>query len=201
MASGDYQVVLCPQCGAQHKMLKPKSKLKSYEIYSDGKTISPELNEALEVTFCSKCNTCYWIEDAEVAKIAVADDMPMAKSPSIEQYVAMLNANAITTDEEEILRLELLWAFNDRVRAGNALFEIDGDKVLWENNIDALNNLLDNKEPYSRLLKAEIAREKGDFESAESILSKIKESHLIDIKNQMLAEVRKGNRNIIKFEQ
>lgn len=201
MTLNKYQVVECPSCGTLHKMLKPKSKLKVFEIYSDGKTLSPELDEALEVATCVKCAELFWLEDVEKSGVVATEEMPSIKAPSIKQYVEMLDADVVTTDEEEILRMELLWAFNDRVRAGGEPFVDEGDKAIWEKNIAVLNKILDDTDIYSRLLKAELARECGDFDRAEAIVSKIKEGHLVNIKHQMLNAIHHKEQKVIKFEE
>lgn len=197
----EFQVVECPSCGAHHKMRKPKTKLKCYEIYSDGKTISPELDEALEVAACAACGECFWIEDASLPKEEVTEEMPSLKPLTIAQYAGMLDAEVITTDEEEILRMELLWAFNDRVRADKPMFENEGDEELWAQNMTILYNLLDSADVYSRLLKAEIDRERGEFDRAEEILSKIKEGQLAGIKNQLMNAIKYKEREVVKFNE
>lgn len=197
----EFQVVECPSCGAHHKMRKPKTKLNSYEIYSDGKTISPELDEALEVAACAACGECFWIEDANLPKMEVTEEMPSLKPLTIAQYGGMLDAEVITTDEEEILRMELLWAFNDRVRADKPMFENEGDEELWAQNMTILYNLLDSADVYSRLLKAEIDRERGEFDRAEEILSKIKEGQLAGIKNQLMNAIKYKEREVVKFKE
>lgn len=197
----EFQVVECPSCGAHHKMRKPKTKLKCYEIYSDGKTISPELDEALEVAACAACGECFWIEDASLPKEEVTEEMPSLKPLTIAQYAGMLDAEVITTDEEEILRMELLWAFNDRVRADKPMFENEGDEELWVQNMTILYNLLDSADVYSRLLKAEIDRERGEFDRAEEILSKIKEGQLAGIKNQLMNAIKYKEREVVKFNE
>lgn len=201
MISKDFQVVECPSCGAPHKMRKPKSRISSYEIYSDGKTISPELDEALEVASCMKCGECFWIEDARIVAQMEDGEIPALKPLTIGQYVELLGSDVVTTDEEEILRMELLWAFNDRVRAGKPLFENEGDEQIWTENLSILYGLLDGSDVYSRLLKAEIDRERGEFERAEELLSKIKEGQLAGIKHQLLNSIRYKEREVIKFKE
>lgn len=198
----NFQVIKCPYCGAQHRMIKPAKRLKDFEMYSDGKTLSPELNEALEVSRCSKCNEFYWIEDAPVEANTVEGELPSVGSLSIEEYIAMLTdeTQTVTTDEEEILRMELLWAFNDRVRQGKPLFDSEEEKVAWQANMDALSKLLDDSDVYSRLIKAEIAREQGNFEDAEKLLSSIKEAQLLPIKKMMLNAINHSETEVFKVE-
>lgn len=198
----NFQVVKCPICGAQHRMVKPAKKLKDFEMYSDGKTVSSELNESLEVSRCSKCNEFYWIEDAPVVVNPIEGELPLVRSLSIAEYVEMLTGSTqtVTTDEEEILRMELLWAFNDRVRQGKLLFESDEERTIWSANMDALSSLLDESDVYSRMIKAEIARERGNFEEAEMLLSSIKEAQLVAIKKMMLNAINHSETEVFKVE-
>ena len=198
----NFQVIKCPNCGALHRMVKPAKRLKVFEMYSDGKTLSPELNEALEVSRCGKCNEFYWIEDASVEENPVEGELPLVRSLSIEEYVTMLtdSAQTATTDEEEILRMELLWAFNDRVRQGKPLFEREDEKVVWSANMDALLELLDESDVYSRMIKAEVAREQGNFEVAEKLLLSIKEAQLASIKKMMLNAINHAETEVFKVE-
>lgn len=183
-------------------MVKPAKKLKDFEMYSDGKTVSAELNEALEVSRCSKCNEFYWIEDAPVVANPIEGELPLVRSLSIIEYVEMLtdSTQTVTTDEEEILRMELLWAFNDRVRQGKLLFEREEEKTIWLTNMNALSELLDESDVYSRMIKAEIAREQGNFEVAEKLLSSIKEAQLMPIKKMMLNAINHGETEAFKIE-
>jgi hypothetical protein len=198
----EFEVVKCPCCGVQHRMVKPVKKLTNFEMYSDGKTVSAELNEALEVSRCCQCNEFFWIEDAPVVANAAPDELPLVRALSIAEYVAMLadDSQTVTTDEEEILRMELLWAFNDRVRLGNPLFENDQDRAIWVANMDALSRLLDETDVYSRMVKAEIAREQGRFEIAEKLLQSIKEPQLLPIKRQMTNAIAHQEANVFKLE-
>jgi len=198
----NFQVVKCPECGALHQMVKPAKKLLHFEMFSDGKTVSPELNEALEVSRCSKCTAFYWIEDAPVVDKYEGEPLPHVRGLSIDEYVKMLtdSTQTVTTDEEEILRMELLWAFNDRVRAGNPIFQIDEEKDVWFSNMTALTNLLDDSDVYFRVVKAEIAREQGNFEVAEKLLLSIKEPHLMPIKKQMIRAIEHKQTAVFKLE-
>jgi hypothetical protein len=183
-------------------MVKPAKKLKDFEMYSDGKTVSAELNEALEVSRCSKCNEFYWIEDAPVVANPIEGELPLVRSLSIIEYVEMLtdSTQTVTTDEEEILRMELLWAFNDKVRQGKPFFESEEEKTIWLTNMNVLSELLDESDVYSRMIKAEIAREQGNFEVAEKLLSSIKEAQLIPIKKMMLNAINHGETEVFKIE-
>lgn len=183
-------------------MVKPVKRLKNFVMFSDGRTISPELNEALEVSRCSACREFYWIEDAPVVGGEVAADLPLVRALSIAEYEELISEGiaTMTTDEEEIIRTELLWAFNDRTRQGKPLFESDEEKAVWQDNIDALYKMLDTSDVYSRLLKAEIAREMGLFEEAETLLSSIKEAQLAPVKRMMLNAVKHGETEVFKIE-
>lgn len=197
------QVVKCPCCGALHQMVKPSKKLGRVEIFSDGKTVSEEMNEALEVSRCSQCSEFYWIEDAPVASASapVSDSLPWVRLLSVDEYEQMLLATAITTDVEEILRMELLWAFNDRVRRDEPIFVKESDEELWKSNIGILAKLQDGTNAYSRLLKAELARELGNFEEAAKLLSSVKEASVLSIKQQLLDAVERKDPNVFKLRQ
>lgn len=110
------------------------------------------------------------------------------------------NTQTVTPDEEEILRMELLWAFNDRVRQGKSLFESEDEKTIWLTNMNALSELLDESDVYSRMIKAEIAREQGNFELAEKLLSSIKEAQLMPIKKMMLNAISHDETEVFKIE-
>lgn len=198
----NFQVVKCPYCGTQHRMVKPAKKLKDFEMFSDGKTVSSELNEALEVSRCSKCSEFFWIEDAPVVANPDEGEFASVRALSIIEYVEMLtdSTQTVTTDEEEILRMELLWAFNDRVRLGKPLFESEEEKTIWLTNMNALSELLDESDVYSRMIKAEIAREQGDFEVAEKLLSSIREAQLMPIKKMMLNAISHDETEVFKIE-
>lgn len=198
-----FELVECVSCGAKHKMLKTPKRLKHFDIYSDGKTVSSELSDALEVTRCLSCNSFFWIDDAKsYTSDEAMGDIPMIVALNVEEYISLLNDDSCfkTTDEEEILRRELLWAFNDRIRNGKQKFENDLEQAVWRENMNVLLKLLDETDVFSRLQRAEIAREIGEFELALKILNGIKDASLYDIKKQMINAINHKEVEVLKFE-
>ncbi len=144
------------------------------------------LPEFSAVAKCCGCKRFYWVDEAEVKGQVpafgepedVPEDVPEdwkraepVKHLTIEEYIEALDAGVGTGKKKErYLRLHLWWAVNDIVRR-NATARIPTRylKKLHE-NLSKLSALLTERDPNQRILKAEIAREMGDFAKAVSLL-------------------------------
>lgn len=136
------------------------------------------------------------------------------RAPSRAQFLEAIAEGLGSTREREVtLRLHAWWAANDPSRPAMAAQESapvhrDAPRLSGADaaNLLRLHELLDPATPEQRLLKAEAARELGDFEGASALLAgelpdeqaqvaaRIRE--LVGMRNSTVAEVRKPRAGI-----
>ncbi len=178
MLPGPDQIVACPHCGAlmrQHSLTSGNTA--GAVLWSDGKQEAPMLPEFPAVTRCHGCSKFFWVQDApvrgeipflasELDKIPPAwTGAPVVAALTRDEYIEAFDAHlARTPEQERYLLLHYWWAVNDPIRRGKQREIGKRYRRTLEDNLLKLCNLLGEKEPEERLIKAEIARELGYFD-------------------------------------
>ncbi|HXG21431.1 MAG TPA: hypothetical protein VNN62_20450 [Methylomirabilota bacterium] len=187
MIPGPDRIIACPHCGflaRQHTLLSGNTI--GAILWSDGKMEAPMLPEFPAVTKCRGCKRFYWVDEAEVkgelkpfgSKSKRVPKEWMRAEPiehlTIDEYIEALDAGVGTNVEKErYLRVHFWWAVNDIVRRNpNAKIPTRYIEKLHE-NLRKLFALLDERNPKDRIMKAEIAREMGDFAQAIRLLEDV----------------------------
>lgn len=106
--------------------------------------------------------------------------LPKVKTKRLSQTqrFAALKAGAATDgDKERALRFAIWWEFNDRIRhralaeqRESLLWHNKKEERLWEENLHAIQELVDPVTEDDRILRAEVYRELGNFELARQTL-------------------------------
>jgi hypothetical protein len=128
---------------------------------------------------CPACKILFWVDNAK--KLAELEPLATIKKEFSEalvyenlteaDYLAFLLNNDISKKKEEYVRIRAWWCMNDSLRyekdtgQTGAVFSRE-----QENNMSRLYEILDEKDPNQRLMKAEIARERSMFDEAMSLL-------------------------------
>lgn len=180
MIPGPDQVIACPHCGSlarQHTLISGNTF--GAILWSDGKQEAPMLPEFPAVTKCHGCKRFYWVDEAEVkGEIEPFGDKWEIAQPTrhltIDEYIEALDAGVGSTRRKErYLRVHFWWAVNDIIRR-NSSAQIPMRYVQkWRENLTKLSVLLDERDPNDRIMKAEIARETGDFAQAVRLLEDV----------------------------
>jgi len=183
MNYGDDYVYKCPKC---NNLLKNHSLLSGNTfgstLYSDGKTIAPMLPKFPNLTKCIKCDTILWLSEMEVLGFCNAWDENLDKEWNNAEYVDFLDISDLVRfleldtvqnnrEKELIVRQEIWWTFNDRVRAGKKIFAKETDELLWKQNCQRFLELLDTTDINERVMAAELYRNLGEFDKCMEILS------------------------------
>jgi hypothetical protein len=174
MLPGPNLIYKCPNCD---NLLKNQSLLSGNTfdgaIYSDGKRIFPMMPEFPDLTKCKKCNHIFWLSKTrEIGSYSWGDEQNLlwqnadnAVFLTIDEYFLALSLSLVQDRSEEFyIRQRIWWAFNDRVRNGNDLYNSEEEKTKWESNVAAFIKILDPDDVSQLIMIAELNRNLGNFE-------------------------------------
>ena len=209
MIPGPNYVYKCPNCGN----LLTKGSLNSGntfggKLFSDGKRIAPMLPEFPDLTKCKKCNTIFWLsklkeigtyewEDEENPEWQIADN---AEFLNVDDYIVAIKTGIAENEEEKlIIRRNIWWAYNDRVRNNHTMFNDKEDELNWEINTKALMSLLDQTDMNQIIMIAELNRNLGNFEKCISTIKSIDDDELNWLQEKFLTECERKNKHVIEL--
>ena len=194
MMPGPDQIIACPACqGLARYMTLASGNTFGARSWTDGKQVAPMLPRPPAVVRCHHCEACYWLAEAE--KVGTVDpwrdggepvNPAWASAEEVEEpneedyYRALEQGLAQNPTEEKQARVLAWWRRNDAFR--------DTPEVQAEGasnpsgpsreNLVALAQLLDERDRIDRLMKAEVLRELGEFESAKRLLKRVRAKSL-----------------------
>jgi len=209
MIPGPNYIYKCPNCG---NLLTNGSFISGNtigaKIFSDGKRIAPMLPDFPNLTKCKKCNSIFWLSklkeigtyewgDNENPEWQKADE---AEFLEIEDYYnATINGIAENKEEELIVRQQIWWSYNDKIRKDQEIFNDEIDELRWSENVQKLKTLLDQSDINQRIMIAEINRNLGDFETCINLIQSIDNDELNWLKEMFLNECKRKNRWVIEL--
>lgn len=162
----------CPHCKAQFVQEETVSgNTIRGRYFTDGKNDAPMLPEQPWLAKCPMCGGIFWVEEAHQVDIGfnAAKDMPQAELPPEKELLDFVAGHVLPKDKVIYLRMRAWWAANDAWRwLPNPKPAFSKEQV---KNLKVLSEMLDEADPDQRILKAEIARELGNFEECLLILS------------------------------
>jgi hypothetical protein len=162
----------CPHCKAhvvQEETVSGNTIGATY--WTDGKREAKMLPDHPWLVRCPVCSRLFWVDESVEmdAGFDAAKGKQQVLAPSGKEMLEFLAGPALQRDKELYVRV---WAWrnaNDAWRRNpNATPVFSKDQV---QNLKALSDMLDEKEPNQRMLKAEIARELGEFDECLGLLS------------------------------
>jgi hypothetical protein len=209
MIPGPNYVYKCPNCGN----LLTKGSLVSgntfgAKIFSDGKRITPMLPEFPNLTKCKNCNTVFWL--SKLKEIGTLEwganknlewqNADKAEFLEIDDYYNAISKEIAENVEEELLIRQLIWwAYNDKTRNGQEIFNDESDELRWIENIKKLKTLLDQSDINHKIMIAEINRNLGDFENCINVIQSIDNDGLSWLKEKFMNECRRKNKWVIEL--
>jgi len=210
MIPGPDQIIACPKCkGLARYMTLASGNTLDARVWTDGKMIASMLPLPPTVVKCHNCAELYWRADAE--RVGTVDrcravgeqvnpawaDAPKVEEPTeAEYYQALEKGLAKNAKQERVLRI-LAWrrkndAFRDKPLKG-AQGISDGPEE-WRRNLEALARLLTEEDVNDCLMKAEVLRELGKFESAKQVLSRATSTDSAAVVRQLRSLCDAGDR-------
>jgi len=221
MQLGPNLIYKCPKCEALilNESIASGNNFDA-KIFSDTKSISLMLAEFPIITKCIKCDTIFWLSKMEpIKKIPWGYNY---KKPSeyqeaifltIEDYFrALENGLAENQQDEKYIRMQIWWAYNDRIRINdftiflpetiainknNKLFTDNNDEMKWRENCEKLISILDPSIEDEKIMIAELYRNLGDFEKCKSIILDIDNDEINWIKERFLKECELKNKLVV----
>jgi hypothetical protein len=162
----------CPHCKAHVVQEDTLSGNTIGAIYwTDGKREAKMLPDHPALVRCPACAKLFWVEEAAQVGLGfeVAKGKPQVLAPSEKEMMDALARPGLSGDKEIYLRMHAWWKANDAWRwVPNSKPAFSREQV---QSLHALTALLDESEPGQRILKAEIARELGNFDECLLLLS------------------------------
>ena len=162
----------CPHCRTHVVQEETVSGNTIGAIYwTDGKREAKMLPDHPWLAKCPVCSRLFWVDEA--VEVDSGFDAAIGKqqvlAPSGKEMLEFLSGSVLPRDKEMFLRVAAWRSANDAWRRNpNATPAFSKDQ---EQNLKALSDMLDEKEPNQRILKAEIARELGEYDKCLRLLS------------------------------
>lgn len=206
MIPGPNYIYQCPSCN--HFLFKESvASGNTFDaiLYSDGKQVAPMLPDFPSITRCSTCSKVLWLHKLKPVNTCEPELMgssewraaTKAQFAKIEDlFRALSDKLAENRDEEIFIRQQIVWTFNDRVRAGEPLFQSEKDEQLWNQNTQDLIQLLDQSDINELILMAELHRYLGNFQECSKLINSIAIEELDWLKEKITRECLDGNRNV-----
>jgi hypothetical protein len=126
---------------------------------------------------CRECKYLFWIDDAEkLDEIELRSEKSKWQSatnydhPSWSEYLAFATTNNLSREQERYIRMRTWWKMNDSIRNTQEAERDLRSSEEFKSNLVALLGVLEEADPEERLLKAEAARELGQFEKCQILL-------------------------------
>jgi hypothetical protein len=161
----------CPHCKAHVQEETVSGNTIGATYWTDGKREAKMLPDHPWLAKCPACQGLFWVDEAFEMDIGfdAAKGKQQVLALSEKELLRFLAGPALPRDKELYVRVSAWRRANDAWRRNpNATPAFSKDQ---EQNLKALSDMLDEKEPNQRMLKAEIARELGEFDECLGLLS------------------------------
>lgn len=216
MIPGPDQVIACPYCSvlAKHMTLVSGNTIGA-RVWTDGKRVAPMLPRLPSVVECRSCGECFWLADAK--KVGTVKhyglggeqvDPAWAAAPGLQEpteeayYRALRKGLAANPKQERTLRILTWWRGNDTVREtpDSEDARVAGGSEARRENLEALARLLDEGDENDRVMKAEVFRELGEFESALQLLERVTKPEYGAVVHQLRSLCEAGDKFVRQLQ-
>jgi hypothetical protein len=152
------------------------------KFWTDRKMEARMLPDLPKLVRCPKCSVLFWVSDAkELGRSELAfvrgpnwdkkwDAAPSLERPTEADLLSYAESHKLTEGREIYVRQRTWWLANDPFRRPASTSQKQTWSAAQRQNLMALSELLDETDPHERHLKAEIARELGQFDECEKLL-------------------------------
>jgi hypothetical protein len=184
-------------------------------VWTDGKQVAPMLPRPPAVVKCHHCGDCFWLADAkEVGTVERWGDTggrvdpawtaaQVVQEPTEEEYYEAIRRGLATdTAQERTLRILAWWRRNDTFRDASRCEagSISSGSGEWRTNLQALVSLLNEADENDRLMKAEVLRELGEFDSAQQLLGRVTSVDYTTVVHQLRSLCEAGDADVRQLQ-
>lgn len=192
-------------------------------LWTDGQMDAPMMPKQPAITECEGCGKFYWLYRArEVGeyyywfelegRVDPGADPAWKNAPNIgqlseAQYYQMVKERVWTTrNKEKQLRVFAWWRGNDRYRDTADDFIEKKEPTCKENSPERRQNmkrlfvLLEEEDPNQCMMKAEVARQLGNFDDALELLSRVRIDEYRRTADKMIELSKAGSRDLVELE-
>jgi len=179
MLPGPTIIRACPECDQEIKQWTLTSgNTFGATFWTDGRMDAPMLPGQPWLVKCPSCQSLFWLYRARELGTALFQDVETEwrkalpyETPMEADYLQYLSKVKVDIEKEKYLRVRAWWCENDPKREKDSEDKSMSDfSAEQPGNLGRLSELLDESKPDERLMKAELARERGLFEEATQLL-------------------------------
>jgi hypothetical protein len=180
------------------------------DFYSDGSFFAPMMPVFPQITICHDCDTIFWLNETNETGMwhwgektnPAWENAVYARFLSIEEYFSALEMNLANNKADEFyIRQQIWWGFNNAHRYKNESNTDASENILWTVNIHKLLGLLDSSNNNDLIMKAELHRNLGNFDTCLQVLDSIVNPEVEWLKNIMIKACKAKNRKVIQLKQ
>lgn len=191
----------CPFCcvSLNYPVVESQNTLGA-SFFSDGFAIGPGLPRISKLVQCPVCNEVFFYDATEARETASNDNAMNAAEPAMDRMLELLNGTRELTHDQELYLRKEIWYFGTHHPVGNdEMLNNPEFKMLWVDNLDALEALLDENNPDEVLIKAEANRHLGRFTRCLELIENPQATQC-DIKfiKTMRKKANKGNTEVFE---
>lgn len=170
-------------------------------FWTDGKREAPMRPDQPRLVLCPHCRASLWINELEeLGEVEFTGDghgkfkdAISYETPSIDDYVALLEKGVSSQEKERYVRLRLWWAGNDARRTIAAGIPMAAREAL---NLTAFAEMLDEEDANDLVIKAEVMRELGRFDDARALLARPVDKNMWQAVEFIKVLIMKGDRYV-----
>ena len=157
---------------------------------------------------CRECDTISWLRNLNRVKPKVVYDESLVADIKdvgyldLEDYFTVLSSGIVENETDEVLvRRNIWWLYNDRVKLGKPIYKDKDDLKRWTNNIEHYLRLLETTGIVDKVVIAEINRNLGEFDNCISILNSIEDDQWLEYRKRLIAECERKNRWVVEIKR
>jgi predicted Zn-dependent protease len=179
-------------------------------VWTDRKVIGPYLPDLPWLVKCPTCSHLFWIDEAkEVGQQGGLfsnndpkwPDAVSSNYPSEDDFFAALTMEDLDREKVVFIRRKIWWMTNDPIRENFTIRELTLTKRQTD-NLNELFEVLDEKLGCDeRIVKAEIARELGEFDTCVKLLSMDFPEEFRDFASYVTRLAEKNDRYVREYVQ
>lgn len=205
MRLGPDYVYQCPDCGEKVLQMDVQSVYSfGCSFYSDQRMDGPMFYSPAPICRCKKCNHIYWLDHRNqtgsypvLSEAPEKEAIPRAETPTLKDYFDAIHQKAFHSKMELTYLRKKIWQTGNRLLASKTPLPSGCSRNDLLQNMQELYLLVPDINENHKLMKAELARNMGDFESCRELLDYIIDREYEETTSRILDECFRENTETI----